>query len=656
MKRNWNLKGLLIATALPTTVHAAPTLTLQANYEEVDGHEVSTSGSIDLELESWMTQEDVQVSDPVMEKTTFVIELFDKYKTHLSKFAKISCESKETLLEPLLREPSIQCVRAPCLPPKPVPQDCSEKKEVGKSLLASLETFDSVPLGDQELWEALDLGKKLARNMTTYAEINHAIADDSTVTRWRSSAVRTAGSFLISAPSHSPLQVTTGGAQDYNHFKKIVESGKVPSPGELSAEGFLSGFNLASSKIECDQLICVEPLVAYHPQSRKLYVQVGIGTEATLETFKRKPINLSVVVDVSGSMGATDGTKQNRLEWAKDAIEKTLDNLRKGDQLSVIAFNEHSRIVVEATEIRGDNSLDDIMAKVSALTPGGSTNVWDGLRDGFTEVTAGFDPRDENRVILISDAQLNAGNTDAKYILDEISRFAKKGIALTAIGLGINFKQEFVHGITAQRGGNYLFAQDGASLEEYFSEFKFLVSPIAFNFNVKTVQNGMNAKLIHSYGIPAPFGETPHELLSVETLFFAGSKGGAMVLVYDLNTIEAMPVEEDKTGEDDEIAFPRITLPYSETDDRGEIINLLKNRWAERIRQSYGEGKVLPPKKIVPRQDRVQGSRSINDDQKASISKTTNLSQKWMTRSPYRIDNLSKRKNEFRTRYRRIER
>jgi putative ABC transport system ATP-binding protein len=45
-----------------------------------------------------------------------------------------------------------------------------------------------------------------------------------------------------------------------------------------------------------------------------------------------------VVLDISGSMSATDGTDKSRLEWAKDSLRKILEQLNDQDYLSLVLF------------------------------------------------------------------------------------------------------------------------------------------------------------------------------------------------------------------------------------------------------------------------------------------------------------------------------
>ena len=101
-------------------------------------------------------------------------------------------------------------------------------------------------------------------------------------------------------------------------------------------------------------------------------------------------------------MSARDNTEKSRLEWAKDAIIKTVNELNEKDILSIVLFDTKSEVLLSAQNV---TDRDAIIAKVRELKTKGSTNLEAGLMDGYEEVSAraldleGY----ENRVILISD-------------------------------------------------------------------------------------------------------------------------------------------------------------------------------------------------------------------------------------------------------------
>ncbi|MFT3775859.1 MAG: VWA domain-containing protein [Minicystis sp.] len=205
--------------------------------------------------------------------------------------------------------------------------------------------------------------------------------------------------------------------------------------------------------------------------------------------------------------------------------------LDENDILSIVTFDETARTVLAPTHVR-DKGL--ILSKVTPLVTGGSTNLYDGLKDGFEAVETSLAQAQgyENRVIVITDAGQNTGTTSDVEILWLVNEFAAKGIGLTAIGVGGNFNETLTRGITQGRGGNYVFVQSGRDMYRYFESFDFLVTPVAYALRAGITLADVGAKLEKTYGVPGT--ASPGGLIHVETLFFTGEGGGAIVLQYKL--------------------------------------------------------------------------------------------------------------------------
>ena len=297
-------------------------------------------------------------------------------------------------------------------------------------------------------------------------------------------------------------------------------------------EGFLSEFDLPLMNAHaCKKTLCVEPAYVLNNESKKFFVQLGMNSKVTAQMFKRKPLNLLIVLDISGSMGAMDGTEILRIEWAKMAVKKTLDKMNDKDMFSLILFNHESKTLIPPAFVK-DKKM--IMSQLKAIMAEGSTNLETGLKDGFNMVSKHFKESFENRVILISDAGLNTRVTSEGPLTGLVGNFAAEEIGLTAIGLGLNFNQDFVHAITLAKGNNYIFVNSGKSMNKYFNQFDILVSPMAYNFKAELTIDGIETELKAAYGLPMKKDSSVHDLLDVRTFFFASEGGGAMLLEYDL--------------------------------------------------------------------------------------------------------------------------
>lgn len=503
-------------------------------------------------------------TDPGIEKTIFLVKVGKTLQQSLKDFEE-AC-SNEPYHPPVMPPPpmptaQVTAPRPPMPHPQPTPVPCRpgdprcwhppvvnrcqpRATEIGRNLSAMVEKLADELLAletryptiqDAKVNELLDLGQKLSVN------ISKGIVYRPTPVPPRPYPMPGPGPAPRPAPQPMPgpapnprggLVVTAGGAKDMAYIRKVILDGGVPAEENLAMEGLLSEFALPlMNAAECRELICIQPAAMVDMNQKKLFIQIAMNSAVTEESFHRKPLNLGLVIDISGSMGANDLTEKSRLEWAKDAAIRTINKLSEEDLLSIVIFDTESELLLRPTPVADKARLIELVSKLGTR---GSTNLESGLRLGFEQVSAGLNRARENRVILITDAGLNTGVTDESSLVRLVGDFANEGIGLTAIGIGENFNEEFVRAITLSEGGNYIFAQSGAKIAESFQAFDFLVSPVAFNFKAQLELQNVAARLAHAYGVPAKDDQPVQELINIRTLFFAGSGGGALLLEYDL--------------------------------------------------------------------------------------------------------------------------
>ena len=92
------------------------------------------------------------------------------------------------------------------------------------------------------------------------------------------------------------------------------------------------------------------------------------------------------------------------------------------------------------------------------------------------------------------DAGANTGITDEASFIRLVNSYANEGIGMTVLGVGDDFRGDFVQGFAMTKGGNYQHAQSGLAMLKFFENFDYLVTPVAYNFKANLSFNGLNAK------------------------------------------------------------------------------------------------------------------------------------------------------------------
>lgn len=165
---------------------------------------------------------------------------------------------------------------------------------------------------------------------------------------------------------------------------------------------------------------------------------------------QRKPVALTFVVDISGSMNL-----ENRLGLVKRSLQILVERLRSDDTVGVVVFGSSARVALQPT--RADRK-DVILNTINGLRTEGSTNAEAGLRLGYQMAIQNFRPNAANKVVLCSDGVANTGLTRPDDILEYIQGFIKEGITLNTYGFGMgNFNDVLLEKLADRGDGMYAY-------------------------------------------------------------------------------------------------------------------------------------------------------------------------------------------------------
>jgi Ca-activated chloride channel family protein len=171
----------------------------------------------------------------------------------------------------------------------------------------------------------------------------------------------------------------------------------------------------------------------------------------------RRPLNLSLVLDRSGSMGGTP------LRQALKSAKALVGELTEKDLLSVVTFDDDIDTLVAPALVADKRAIQAAIDKVHA---GGCTNLCGGWEAGGKHVQKNFSQQLVNRVLLLTDGHANVGTTDTASLVKLATQLAAKGVATTTLGFGTNFNEDLLIGMARAGEGNYYYIESHEDLSQ----------------------------------------------------------------------------------------------------------------------------------------------------------------------------------------------
>lgn len=249
----------------------------------------------------------------------------------------------------------------------------------------------------------------------------------------------------------------------YGYARRTLADGRLPGPQTVRPEEFVNSFRQGYRRPEGNGFsVSVDGARAGGEDGDWSLLRVGLTTKAAPTTSERAPAALTFVVDVSGSMDSSD-----RLGLVKTSLGILTDELRDDDAVSLVTFSDEAKTVLPMTRLRGHRG--EIHDAVDSLKSADSTNVGAGVKRGYEEAVEGRRKGANNRVVLLSDALANTGDTDADDILERIDSARREyGITLFGVGVGSDYGDAFMERLTNKGDGHTTYIADEEQARKVF--------------------------------------------------------------------------------------------------------------------------------------------------------------------------------------------
>jgi Ca-activated chloride channel homolog len=229
--------------------------------------------------------------------------------------------------------------------------------------------------------------------------------------------------------------------------RRFINLGQRVPPEVVRTYEFLNYYRVAYEPAPATR-VRVVPQMRPSKSPGDYTLQVGIQSEAA--PVKRRPMNITFVLDCSGSM--TGGPIA--IETA--AVKAIAASMRAGDRVSMVTWNTVQTPVLQGHVVDGPNDAH-VVAAANALQANGSTDLSSGLRTGYQLAWQYYSKDLLNRVVLISDGQANVGITDEQLIGDASHSQDQEGIYLVGVSVGDGINDTLMNVVTDKGRGAYVY-------------------------------------------------------------------------------------------------------------------------------------------------------------------------------------------------------
>lgn len=196
-------------------------------------------------------------------------------------------------------------------------------------------------------------------------------------------------------------------------------------------------------------------------------LQIGVRA-VDLSASERRPLNVTLAIDTSDSMGGTP------IQRVKQCCVALAASLRTGDVISMVTWDTAQNVLLQSHTAQGASD-PTLIEQCNALTTNSSTELHVGLVKAYQLASLNFDPVRINRVVLISGGGANPSAADRDLISQYADDADGEAIFLMGVGVGDDAAPDHYDGslmdtVTDAGKGSHIFIDSAQEASEMFGE------------------------------------------------------------------------------------------------------------------------------------------------------------------------------------------
>ncbi|MCC6491304.1 MAG: VWA domain-containing protein, partial [Candidatus Hydrogenedentes bacterium] len=291
---------------------------------------------------------------------------------------------------------------------------------------------------------------------------------------------------------------------------------------------------------------------------------------------------------------------------------------------------------------------------IDRITANGSTALFAGVSKGAGEVRKFLDKTRVNRIILLSDGLANVGPSSPGELEDLGRSLGSEGIAVTTLGLGLDYNEDLMTRLAQRSDGNHMFVENTTDLAKAYSiEFGDVMSVVAQDVDIRiTCADGVRPVRVlgRDASIDGSIVRTSlNQLVSEQTKYLIleveapARKSGDSAPIAEVS-VSYLDLETDSRAQAASNVFARYTASAAEVEQRTDpaimasVIQQIGNERNELAMSLRDQGRIDEARDLFLSNEEFLSSNSIrfnspvlNEDAEANRFSADNLDkEQWV--------------------------
>jgi len=264
----------------------------------------------------------------------------------------------------------------------------------------------------------------------------------------------------------------------YPDMRQYINLGQTPPTTTVKIEDLINYFTynypdpVSSENISLNSEVTTCPWHAGH-----YLMRLGLKGKSIADSELPKS-NYVFLIDVSKSMNSPE-----KIELLQSGLKLLIDNLQATDKIALVTYSNETKLVLKSTTC---DKKDEIKKAVDNLFLGGSSVGAPSLTYSYSVAMDNFITNGSNRVIMVSDGDLNVNPSSSDELVRVINEKRKLGINLTVLGFGkSNPNNHLMEQIPNKGNGNYEYIDKLGQFMKVFVKEKAKFCSIAKNAKIQ---------------------------------------------------------------------------------------------------------------------------------------------------------------------------